>query len=398
MTHISAQEVVLLQRGYFQRRIPTTDHDEEEDINLSLLKDTSNDTYTRAGSCLATKRFVVLRGVHGSGKTYLAKQLADNINQISKTKCQVQWIYDVFENGIPRLTNKALFVLDDIFYELQSKDEIQKTIKIVEDLSQDACMSKDLYVIVTIPTLVWKIQSEHFQNKTCFNHYVDLDDLRTEERTEIFNHYLKCSATNEEGDPTKGKPIVRDKVKNAIINFERYDYMGYPSCVAWISRIENQMELNDAGRFIEVPITRIKSEVNRLYNAKNTRERKMFLLLAFMAFNDGKLDVREHDENQLMDLARILFLYDISYELALQENDHSLFLLQEKYIKKISVGVYEFYLEVVRKTVLVIALEKNLKDLKKYVSHYMWKRVAVQKGKLPSDLSVGELSHLFIEM
>ncbi|XP_062594042.1 uncharacterized protein LOC134255525 [Saccostrea cucullata] len=335
-------------RGNSSREIPTSEQDGGEGINLSLLMDTSNDTFTRARSCLATKRFVVLRGVQGSGKTYLAKKLADNINQISNTKCQVHWIHDVLENGIPRLTNKALFVLDDMFYELQSKDEIQGLIEKVKELFDNVCSSKRFYAIVTIPTLTWKIHSDYFQNETYFTNYVDLDTLNTEERLEIFNQHLNRSALKKEGDPTK---------------------------------MQNQMDLHDARRFIEVPITRIKSEISRLLDSKNTKQRKMFTLLAFMAFNNGKLNVREYDEDLLMEFARIFFPFDNCREFTLQENDPSVFSLQEKYIRHVSDGIYEFYLDIVRKIVLVISLGKNFESLKKYVSQDMLKCIVLERGK-----------------
>ncbi|XP_062606347.1 uncharacterized protein LOC134268165 [Saccostrea cucullata] len=384
--------------GNAHQKVPTSEHDKrEEDFILSNLNDTSKDTYTRAGNCLTLKRFVVLRGVQGSGKTYLAKKLAGNINQISKTECQVHWLNDVLENKIPSLTTKTLIVLDDIFYELQSEDEIQTVIKEVEELYDNVCSSKSLFTIMTIPTLVWKRNSDNFQNKRCLRIYVDLDTLSTEERMDILHEHLNRSAIKDEGIQTKGKLMMREIVKSAIINFERYDYIGYPSCVAWISRMQNQFDLHDAGRFIEVPITRIKSEIYRLSNAKNIKERKMFLLLAFMAFNDGKLNVRKLSEN-LMEFARILFPDDNCRDLTLLENDSSVFCLQEKYIRYIYDGIYEFYLDVVRKIVFVAALEKDVEALKKKVSQYMWKRFVVQKATLPADLKNGELTHMFVKL
>ncbi|XP_061175928.1 uncharacterized protein LOC133184869 [Saccostrea echinata] len=392
-----AEYYFINKEGHFHRKVPPSEHDEWDDITLSLLKDTSNDTYFRAKSCLASKRFVVLRGVQGSGKTYLAKNLADNINQLTITQCQVHWVHDVLENEIPKITSNILLVFDDIFYELQSKDEFQESIKMLEELFKKVYSSESLYVIVTIPTYAWKTHSDQYQNKTCLSYYVDLDTLSNEEKTEIFNHHLRRSVIKEEGSTRETKLIMRDSVKSAIIKFERCDFIGYPSCVAWICKMQDQFDLHNAARFMDVPVTRIKSDIYRLRDSKKFKERKMFLLLAYMAFSGGTLNEKKCNEDLLTSTARIFFQEDDCKHFLLQEHDESIFLLQEKYIRQASVGLYEFYLGVVRKIVLIVALEKNVKALKGNVSQDIWKRVAFKRGKKPSELAVGELSHMYIK-
>ncbi|XP_061175930.1 uncharacterized protein LOC133184871 [Saccostrea echinata] len=367
----------------------TNKQDDEESGAILPLMGTPVDTIPAALNCLDTNRFVVLKGISGSGKTYVAKNIAESIE--GKNRLQTKWVNDTDEiKHLSFKSKKMMLILDDIFYELQPKAEVNTTISIVNDLISTVRNSKDLYVIVTVPSYVLNKHSESLNEDDFLNSIVDLDTLSKAEREDILNHHLKKNCIKDEENALSGELYMRNRVKSTIVDTAKCDLIGYPSCIAWICKARKQFDLNLANTFLSCPITRIKSEIHRLRDSDKLQERKMFFSLAVMALCGGTLNVENIDERMIQCLATILFPKDEVTEFYLKKDDHSLSSLETKYIRKEADGNYRFQLNIVRKLVFVIVFENNtetITEFKEYVSENLWKRLTVQREKFPKDLS-----------
>lgn len=362
------------------------EHYGEERIALMVPSSTK---YTQAQHYLETNHFVALIGIEGSGRTHLAKQLAENMKKYATC-----WTSDSqdFERDTYS-SDRKLFILDDVFYVLQNEDEVKTVASKVEKLYQTAQSS---YIIVTVPSYIWKRYSDTFSDKESFKSHVDLNTLSEEERNGILTKHLHLNHIRDDENAHGSALFIRKEVKSAIIDSATCMSIGFPSCVAWISKMRDQNDIHEADRFMKLPVSRIRNEVRFLQNSKRNGDKKMFLLLAYTALSGGMLDITQVDKEFLHLLATTLYPNDDHNEF-LDDFEPSLHALEERYIKKQATGKYEFQLDVVRKIVFVVAFENNMHVLKENLNKDLLKRHAVERNKFPIALDV-EVAKCFVKL
>lgn len=358
---------------------------------LVALTAPSSTKYTQAQNYLQTTHSVVLIGVEGSGRTYLAKQLAENMK-----KYETCWIKHNLEfERDTRSSERKLFILDDMFYVLQTEDEVKNVASKVEKLYQTAQSS---YIIVTVPSYIWKKYSDTFSDKESFKSHVDLNTLSEEERNCILTKHLNLNHIRNEENAEGSALFIRKEVKSAIVGSATCTSIGFPSCVAWISKMRDQNEIHEADRFMQFPVSRIKSEVRVLQKSTKNEDKKMFLLLAYTALSGGMLDITQLNEEFLHFLATTLYPED-DHNGFLDDFEPSLLALDEKYVKKRATGKYEFQLDVVRKIIFAVAFEKNVDVLKEKFreNKNLLKRHAVERSIFPTGLDV-DFAKCFVKL
>lgn len=108
--------------------------------------------------CLNQKRMVVITGVRGSGKTFLAKSLVTDLKK-NGTEMKSVWIYntvDLLKYQTKAIREFDVYVFDGIFYELQIDKHFEETINVLKEYSNS---TKNPYFTFTIPSYIWRKHS-----------------------------------------------------------------------------------------------------------------------------------------------------------------------------------------------------------------------------------------------
>lgn len=116
-------------------------------ITLNAIKGPTN-SFDQAKHVLTQEKMVVITGVQGSGKTFLARSLVNDL------KKDVIMKYIVFIISLNHLywgpsEKTDIYILDDIFYELQLYEKFQVTLSALKEFLDRVGY---IYLIITIPS------------------------------------------------------------------------------------------------------------------------------------------------------------------------------------------------------------------------------------------------------
>jgi hypothetical protein len=101
---------------------------EESSRMLDIPEPNDERSYSRAQHALRTERFVVIFGIQGAGKTFLAIRLCDGQD--------CHWITE--PDAFPADPEYgAYFVIDDVFHELQTEDQVRGVKSKMNDLYEN---------------------------------------------------------------------------------------------------------------------------------------------------------------------------------------------------------------------------------------------------------------------
>lgn len=123
-------------KQYLDLRQPQRNNFKRDEESIDLMQQTATETskqvqrprdmFDKAKNFLIKKRMVVITGVQGSGKTFLAKSLANDLQEDGKimnrsTICSI--------NELQWGTSEKIdiYIIDEIFYELQLYEKFKET-------------------------------------------------------------------------------------------------------------------------------------------------------------------------------------------------------------------------------------------------------------------------------
>lgn len=149
--------IFLYLKQYLDRRRSLNDGTQQEE-SVHFTRETATETsytvegptksFDQAKNLLIQKRMVVITGVQGSGKTFLAKSLVHDLQKDGK-----------IEKSILICSLKGLlwgpceqidmYIIDDIFYELQLYENFKNTLEALSDFLSNTGKK---HFIITIPS------------------------------------------------------------------------------------------------------------------------------------------------------------------------------------------------------------------------------------------------------
>lgn len=265
-------------------------NDKRQEESKDLMEKTDTETpnavkeptnvFHKAKNLLIQKRMVVITGVQGSGKTFLAKSLVNDL-QKDGNKMNSVWICKLDQLQQVPSENVDIFILEELFDELQLYDKFKETLTALNTFLGNV---EKAYLIITIPSFTWTEHGYEFDVK--FDKVlVDLDRREESEKLTILE-YLK----EQNKVPSKVSEKLNELQNELLVT--SVDDIGFPALVSWMCKQQN---VDIIEKCMCCPLQTIKDEISSIQNAKTAEDRGKFLVLAYMCLKGGTIDIRNVD-------------------------------------------------------------------------------------------------------
>lgn len=222
---------------------------------------------------------VVITGIQGSGKTFLAKSLVTYLNRNGGEMKSI-WISNIklLKNQTKSIGEFDIYVFDGIFYELQMKEKFEETLKA---FNKYLYSTKRPYLILTIPSYIWQ------KHTRCFEFEAKLGEVRIDldKRSESEKRTLLTILMNRYDVP-RGQAKNICELQNDLLK-EASNSIGFPALISYMCKQPNGTELK---KLLKSPLKSMSNTVASLKKA-SLEESGKYLILAYMSLKDGKMDV-----------------------------------------------------------------------------------------------------------
>lgn len=331
-----------------------------EEANLIEQAKTSQKTidptrsFHQAKEILTKKKRVVITGVQGSGKTFLANRLVNDLMKHEST-IKITWIsnltelYQVLKESI---TEMSIYVFDEFFYELQTEKKLKDTAKELEKF-----LKKDEkpYIILTCPTYIWRklARCEEFQPRFSDMH-IDLDEINESEKRALLKSLMMRYNVSKE------KALKLCKLEKKLLKRVSTN-IGVPGLISWVCTQSSEENID---KLVNDPLQSISAKVVSLKEALMEKETGKYLILAYMSIKDGTIDVNNVDE-KLFDTLKERYIPGFLNE-NLEEDVRG---MKRYYPLKEKDGFYEIDLNILKKIVLVSLAKDDIFFFQKHCSN-----------------------------
>lgn len=307
--------------------------------------------FDRAKRLLIQNKMVVITGVPGSGKTFLAKSLVNELQKNGyKMKsvliCNLDQLQHVHSGNVDQLQRGPgeqvnIYIIDDIFHELQKHDQFAETLTALNEFLSHA---GDTYFIITIPSCTLANNFDEFDIKF-YKVLIDLDKRDKSEKLAILQ------SLQTQNDLSNDQLVNLNQLKNEIL-LSAFACIGFPALVSWMFKQTNVEKLE---KCLYDPLKMIRDEISSIKNG-TIEDKGQFLVLSYMCLKDGKINVQNVDENLFNFLKNKYAPKFDDKNLAEYSNG-----MVGHYLLSDADGCYEVDLNIIKKTVCDSLEEDNCK-------------------------------------
>ncbi|XP_078341339.1 uncharacterized protein LOC111106976 [Crassostrea virginica] len=300
----------------------------------------------KAKHYLEEKNRVVITGVQGTGKTYLAESLVSDLEK-KKKKLKKMWVSSssllVTEQSKPT-RNVDLYILDDIFYELQLESHVHQIVTVLNDL-----MTKfpEICIIITMPSYIWRKHITLFSKAGLDDVQIDLNERNDSEKRYIIKQLMSKHIIH----PTKASRL--SKSENIILGKTPFKTIGFPAVISWICKRPHEEAVE---RMMINSLKKMTEEIEELKQSHRINECAKYVILSYITFNDGFLDISNVDTPLILSVKEM-------FARGFQEEDLKQYVkdMVGEYLKETKEGVYKLNLNIWSKLVFVSVAKENLR-------------------------------------
>lgn len=227
-----------------------------------------------------------------------------------------------------------IYIIDDIFYELQLYEKFKETLEALNEFRKSA---EKTPLIITIPSYTWKCYEDEFESKF-YNVKVDLGDRKEDEKLTILE------SIRAQYDVSKKQTKKLIELQNDLL-VTSHACIGFPAFVSWMYK---QPSIEKIEKCLSYPLQLMSDEISSIKKGKTVDERGKFLVLSYMCLKDGRININLVDKKLLDSLKE-------RYAPEFRDEDVSKYcrVLVGYYLLTDGNGCFEFDLNVMKKIVFV---------------------------------------------
>lgn len=314
----------------------------------NLIECEQKSSFTQAKDYLTKNRPVLITGVQGAGKTYLAKSLVNDLEKTVKKK-KIVWIDSLGQLRAEKeniTKGVRTYVFDGIFYELQSEEIFVETFQALTDILKHLVETK---VLITVPSFIFMQHKRAFSEANLDDAHIDLDNMNRSEKSDIIQN-LKTRYS-----VSTIKESQMQKSEGLVFGIHAFKTVGFPALMSWIFRSSDDKSFDD---MMTKPLLKMSEELQRL----KTKEKTKYLILSYVALHSGVLDMNNIDE-ELFDTLRKRYCPEFDRR---DLKTHVKTMVSDNYLVNNKAGTFKFDLHVLEKIVFVSVAEDDPQLVRKH--------------------------------
>lgn len=333
---------------------------------LPKVKEQTN-SFDQAKHFLIQKGMVAITGVQGSGKTFLAKSLVNSLQKDGKIKDSVL-ICSLNQLHWGPSEEIDIYIIDDIFYELQLYEKFKETLKALNEFLDRA---GNIKLIITIPSYTWVNHCYEFEAKF-LKVFVDLEKRELNEKITILK------SIKAQHDLTNDQSKKLNELQQIDLLVTSLECIGFPALVSWMCK---QPSLEKLEKCLNHPLETMRDEILSIKNATMVEEKGRFLILSYMCLKDGKMNVKNVD-------IEIFNYLKKKYVPAFEDKDLAKYCegMVGYYLVTNEDGCYEFDLNIMKKIVFVSLAKDSIPFVKEHCKNDYFKYVINKEDPCPRNV------------
>lgn len=196
--------------------------------------------------------------------------------------------------------------------------------------------------------------------------HINLDKRNESEKRDLLKYPMKrYDVSKEEAEK------LCERLQTA------YENIGFQALISWVCKQSSEQSIDTLVRY---PLQSICDKVASLKNASSVEERGKYFILAYVGFKDGKMNVKNVDE-ELFNILKKKYVPGLQNE----NLEGFVYGMEGYYLSKNEDGCFEFDLNIMKKIVLVSIAMDDVVFFQKHCNR-IYPQYVIPKEDCPLDI------------